>query len=358
MLHVVIMAGGAGTRFWPRSRTTTPKQLLNIVGETTMIQQTAARVESLVKPEQTWVVTNALQAPEVFRQLPLVPRENILIEPVGRNTAPCIGLAALHILKKDPQAVMAVLAADHLIKPDSAFCDTLSSAAKIAHESHACITIGIIPTRPETGYGYIQFVENEFKESGNHRAHRVKTFAEKPNLETAINFVAAGDFLWNSGMFIWRADTIVKLIEIYLPELHEGLMEIEQTLGTTKYDKTLDRVYHKVKGISIDYGVMEHTKDVYVIPSSFEWNDVGSWEEVYHLSPKDATGNAVMGEAILLDSTNTLVYAPGKIVAGIGLNDYIIVSTNDALLIVPRAQAQDVKKIVEELQRRKKNEFL
>lgn len=357
MIYAVIMAGGVGTRFWPRSRGVRPKQLLNIFGEKSMIQHTVERILPLVAPENIYVVTNIHQAELVGRQLPGLHLQNILIEPVGRNTAPCIGLAALHILDKDPDGIMAVLAADHLIKPVDKFSSDISFAADIAAQTGACVTLGIVPTRPETGYGYIQYLEQESL-GQNRKAFRVKTFAEKPNLETAKRFLTSGDFLWNSGMFIWKASTILKLIEEFLPELYEGLVEIRAALNGQKYDEVVNRVYRSLKGISIDYGVMEKTKEVYVIKSEFEWNDVGSWEEVYQLSKKDAAGNALTGEHVILDSTNSLIYSPGKLVAMVGLHDLIVVDTEDALLICRRDQAQDVKKIVDELHHRRKNELL
>lgn len=322
-----------------------------------MIQHTVERIQPLVNPNNIYIVTNIQQAASVGRQLPEINGQNILIEPVGRNTAPCIGLAALHILDKDPDGIMAVLAADHLIKPVERFCSDIHFAAEIANETNACVTLGIVPDRPETGYGYIQYLDHEFTGIGR-KAYRVKTFAEKPTLETAQQFLASGDFLWNSGMFIWKASTILKLIEEFLPELFEGLMEIKAVLNKTNYDDVVNRVYRSLKAISIDYGVMEKTKKVYVIKSEFEWNDVGSWEEVYQLSKKDPAGNALTGNHVVLDTTNTLVYSPDKIVALVGVHDLIVVNTEDALLICRRDQAQDVKKIVDELQRQKRNELL
>jgi mannose-1-phosphate guanylyltransferase len=356
MIYAVIMAGGVGTRFWPRSRAAYPKQLLNIVGERTMIQQTADRIASLIAPENILIVTNERQAGGVRAQLPRI--KNVLIEPVGRNTAPCIGLAALHIVRQDPDGVMAVLAADHLIQPAETFCETLEFAARVATETKSCVTLGIPPTRPETGYGYIQYLENDSLTLGHRRAHRVKTFAEKPNWQTAQQFIASGDFLWNSGMFIWQASTILSLIEEFLPDLHDGLMEIQSALGTDLYDETVRRVYRRIKGISIDYGVMERTKNVYVVKGDFEWNDVGSWEEAYQLSRKDQEGNALTGHSVLLNTTNSMIFSPKKTVAVIGMDNLIVVDTDDALLICPRDRAQDVKTIVEELQRQKKNELL
>ncbi|MBL7994261.1 mannose-1-phosphate guanylyltransferase [bacterium] len=357
MLYAVIMAGGVGTRFWPRSRSISPKQLLNIFGEKSMIQHTVERIQPLVEANNIYVVTNIQQSATVARQLPQISRENILVEPVGRNTAPCIGLAALHIMEKDPDGVMAVLAADHLIKPVEAFCADIRFAEEIAVKTGASVTLGIIPTRPETGYGYIQYHDHE-SIGEDRKAFRVKAFAEKPNTDTAKRFISSGDFLWNSGMFIWKAATILKLIEEFLPELYEGLIEIKSALHHSHYDDVVNRVYRSVKGISIDYGVMEKTKDVYVIKSEFDWNDVGSWEEVYQLSKKDSSGNALTGDHVILDTTNSLVYSAEKTVAMVGVHDLIVVNTDDALLICRRDQAQDVKKIVDELQRQKRNELL
>ena len=357
MIYAVIMAGGVGTRFWPRSRSVRPKQLLNIFGEKSMIQHTVERIQPLVTTDNIYVVTNVLQAVSLSKQLPQISSKNILVEPVGRNTAPCIGLAALHILNKDPEGVMTVLAADHLIKPIEKFCEDISFASDIAMETDACVTLGIIPSRPETGYGYIQYLEQGAAGNGR-KAYRVKTFAEKPNVETAKQFLASGDFLWNSGMFIWKASTILKLIEEFLPELHDGLMEIRLALDQPNYDEVVGRVYRSMKGISIDYGVMEKTKDVYVIKSQFEWNDVGSWEEVYQLSKKDSAGNALTGNHVIIDTTNSLIHSPDKIVAMVGVHDLVVVNTEDALLICRREQAQDVKKIVDELQQQRRNELL
>lgn len=358
MLHAVIMAGGVGTRFWPLSRSKNPKQLLRFFDEQSMIQKTVARLESLIPPERVVVVTHALQADEIRRQLPRVPPQNVLVEPIGRNTAPCIGLAAVHIVRRDPEAVMAVLAADHLIEPSEEFCRAIDFGARMALESDVLVTMGIPPTRPETGYGYIQFITEASIRDGALTAHRVKTFAEKPNLATAQRFLQSGDFLWNSGMFIWRASTILSLMETLLPEMHQGLSEISMTVGTAEYDRELDRVYRIFKSVSIDYGVMEHANNVMVIRAPFSWNDVGSWEEVYQLTDKDAHANGVRGEAVLQDVERSLIFSPKKLVAAVGVSDIIIVETEDALLVCRRDRAQDVKKIVDALVARGHDELL
>jgi mannose-1-phosphate guanylyltransferase len=356
----VIMAGGVGTRFWPRSREKTPKHLLQIFGKGTMIQNTVRRLEPVVQPSEVFVVTNKLQKTQVVKQLPNVPEDNILQEPVGRNTAPCIGLAALHIRRLDPDAVMIVLPADHLIANEAEFQRVLHLAVETARDSSSLLTIGITPTHPETGYGYIQFLN----EDGEHNPYfqkgvlRVKTFAEKPNLQTAERFLSSGDFLWNSGMFVWRADAILTQIQRCMPEMHGELMKIEKEIGSPRYQQTLETVYGMIRGISIDYGVMERADAVYVIPGSFGWNDIGSWDEVYRVSGKDDSGNSITGKVIQQDTRGSFVFSPDKVVAMIGVEDLIVVNTDDALLICKRGRSQDVKEIADYLKRKQMNEFL
>ncbi len=356
----VIMAGGVGTRFWPRSREKSPKQLLEIVGRGTMIQNTLRRLERIVEPRDTFIVTNRVQKPQIARQLPQFPEENILVEPMGRNTAPCIGLAAMTIRRIDPQAVMVVTPADHLIEDVEEFARVIGVAIDTAASSGSLLTIGIHPTHPETGYGYIQ----TFTEDGEHNPYfargvlRVKTFAEKPNLQTAERFLASGDFLWNSGMFVWRVDVILRQIEILLPELHQELVNIDRAIGTPQYQSALEMAYGLIRGISIDYGVMEKAGAVYVIPGTFGWSDIGSWDEVYRVSGKDDNGNCVTGKLIQKDTTSSLVFSPGKLVAAIGVSDLIIINTDDALLVCRRGRSQDVKEITDYLKRKQMNEYL
>ena len=356
----VIMAGGVGTRFWPRSREKYPKHLLQIFGKGTMIQNTVKRLEPLVQPRNVYVVTNRLQKGAVVKQLPQVPEENIIVEPVGRNTAPCIGLAALHVRKEHPDAVMIVLPADHLIHNDDEFRRILSVAVDTAGESSSLLTIGIPPTHPETGYGYIQFrsepgAENPYYDRG---VRQVKTFAEKPNQQTAEQFLASGDFLWNSGMFVWRADTILAQIAKCLPDTYAELMKLDREIGTAHYQQTLEVVYGVIRGISIDYGVMEKAEKVFVIPGGFGWNDIGSWDEVYRVSGKDDSGNSITGKVIQKDTKNSYIYSPDKVVATVGVEDLIIVNTDDALLVVRRGRSQDVKEISDYLKRKQMNEYL
>jgi mannose-1-phosphate guanylyltransferase len=354
------MAGGVGTRFWPRSREKFPKHLLQIVGKDTMIQNTVKRLEHLVLPQDTFVVTNRLQKSLVMKQLPQIPEENIIVEPVGRNTAPCIGLAALHVRRIDPEAVMVVLPADHTIRDEPEFLRALSLAVETARESSNLLTIGITPTHPETGYGYIQFVndetvENPYRDRG---VRRVKTFAEKPNLHTAEQFLASGDFLWNSGMFVWRAEAILRQIQTCLPDMYAQLEKIDAAIGGPHYQQTLETAYGMIRGISIDYGVMEKSGNVYVIPGSFGWNDLGSWDEVFRVSGKDDSGNSITGKVIQKDTKNSYIYSPDKVVATIGVEDLIIVNTDDALLICKKGRSQDVKEISDYLKRKQMNEYL
>jgi mannose-1-phosphate guanylyltransferase len=358
--YAVIMAGGVGTRFWPRSREKSPKQLLEIFGKGSMLQNTVARLESIVPGEQTFVVTNRVQKSQIQKQLPGVRPETILDEPVGRNTAPCIGLAALHIRRLDPEGVMVVVPADHVISNVEDFHRVLRLAVVTAWESKGLLTIGIKPTHPETGYGYIQMHTEDAARTPNYSrgVRRVKTFAEKPNLQTAERFLASGDFLWNSGMFIWRVDAILAEIERCLPDLYRELMKIDAAIGTPQYQPTLELVYGMIRGISIDYGVMEKAKDVYVIPADLGWNDLGSWDEVARLAGVDSNGNSITGTVIQKDMKNCYVYSPTKVVAAIGCEDLIIVNVDDALLVCRKGRSQDVKEVSDYLKRKQITDLL
>ena len=356
-LFAVVMAGGVGTRFWPRSRTQKPKQFLKIFGDTTMIQQTYERLLPLIPSENILFVINEQQKPEIRKQLPFVPEENLITEPFGKNTAPCIALAALHIKHKNPDSVMAVLPADHLIQDTNKFLATLKVASQILEKETCLMTIGITPTYPATGYGYIQYNGELCSENGI-TAYRVKTFAEKPNLETAKKFLMSGDFLWNSGMFIWKTETILQEIEELLPEVHDSFRQIDKAIGTSTYQEALETGYREIRGISIDYAILEKSKRVCVIKSNFGWSDVGSWEEVYNLLKKDKSKNAVVGKALLKDSKGCLIYSPEHLVATIGVKDLIVIHSDNAILICPKSRAQDVKELVDLLKRKKMKDYL
>ena len=353
-VFAVIMAGGVGSRFWPRSKEKTPKQLLRIFGENTMIQDTVNRLKGIVRKENIFIVTNKIQRDEISNQLKDIPAENIIEEPFGRNTAACIGLASIIISHKSKDGVTIVLPADHIINDKELFDKTIMKAVNFAYQSKGLVTIGIKPTRPETGYGYIQINEKEISEN----ISKVLTFAEKPNYATALRFLESGDFYWNSGMFIWRVDIILQEIKSFLPDLYEGLEKISNEVNSPKYNDTLTHVYGMLRSVSIDYGIMEKSDKVFLTKGEFSWSDVGSWEEVYQLSEKTNDGNAINGNVFLDSTSDSFIYSPEKFTAAIGVENLIIINTKDALLICRRDHSQDVKKVVDYLKINKLNEHL
>lgn len=353
-LYAVIMAGGVGSRFWPRSKKKTPKQLIKIFGENTMIQDTVERLEGIVKRENIIIITNKIQKEGIIEQLPSVPVENIIEEPFGKNTAACIGLASIIIQSKDEDAVIIVLPADHIIREKEEFHQTLLQAANYAMESKGLVTIGIPPSRPETGYGYIQIDETKVRD----HFYKVFTFAEKPNYSTAVRFVKSGDFFWNSGMFIWKSEVILNEIKEYMPELFEGLQTVKKDIGTPNFDKTLAKVYGQLKKISIDYGVMEKSKNVFLVKGNFTWSDVGSWEAVYQLSEKDEEGNVKIGKSYTEESHDSYIYSPDKFTAVIGVDNLLVINSDDSLLICRREKSQDVKKVIDYLKFNKLDDYI
>jgi mannose-1-phosphate guanylyltransferase len=355
-LYAVIMAGGVGTRLWPRSRQSTPKQLLDIVTENTMLQETFLRIEPLIPPDKVFVITNGTYAPIVREQIPQLPRENVIVEPAGRNTAPCIGLAALYLRQLDPEGVMVVLPSDHLICKAPHFRDTLKVVAEVAQGGHL-VTMGIQPDSPHTGYGYIQ--RGDFlRQMGQHGVYKVARFTEKPDEATAQRFLDSGQYYWNSGMFGWKVSAILEAIEVHLPTLHARLMAIEAALGSQGEREVMEEVWQGVESISVDYGIMERADNVAVIPMDVGWSDVGSWATVAELMPKDAEDNVVIGEHIGIDTTGSLLYSSGRLIATIGLRDIIVVDTGDAVLVCPKSRAQEVKELVGELRGKQKDEYL
>jgi len=350
-MFAVIMAGGKGARFWPRSRERMPKHLLDISSERTMIRETVDRIRPLVPAERTLIVTGKSHAAELIRQLPEIPPENILIEPVGRNTAPCIGLAALHILRRVPDAVMLVLPSDHRIGDESAFRKVLQEAVVEVDRGNPLVTIGIRTTeRPETGYGYIE-KGDPLPNRGDAGTSGVRAIREKPSREQAAEFIRRGD-LWNSGMFVWKASTIMNAIERFLPDLHRGLLQIREALGTDREEGVVESIYAGLKSVSIDYGVMEKAKNVLVVPGAFDWSDLGSWDALWEVSEKDENGNVVRGEFIAIDAADSLIQSAGKLVALVGVKDLLVVETKDVLLVCRRGRSQDVRKIVETLEKK------
>ncbi len=357
-LSVVILAGGVGTRLWPRSRRSCPKQLLDLVNPRTMLQNTVDRVLPLVAPERIYVVTGAEYAAQAVEQLPELPAENILVEPSGRGTAPCIGLAAVALARRDPQGIMISLHADHVIADAARFRDLLLVAAGAARMGHL-VTLGIKPTYPETGYGYIE------RGAMAHRlrkvpVYRVARFLEKPPLEQALQFVGDRRHYWNSGLFIWRLDAIMQAFERWLPELHGQLAEIAAAWGTPAQPKVMARVWGGIRPVSIDVGIMEQAEDVVVVPADMGWSDVGSWASLADIMTANEDGNVILGrgEHLGLETRNSLIYAPGRIVATIGVEDMIVVDTGDVVLICPKSRAQDVKHLVEQLKRTGRHDLL
>jgi mannose-1-phosphate guanylyltransferase len=356
MIYAVILAGGSGTRLWPRSRESMPKQFLDITGERTMLQEAVARIEALIPLERVFVVTNREYLPIVRRQLPALPEPNAIGEIVGRGTAPAIGLAAITLQKLDPDATMVVLTADHLISRREEFRRVLLSAARVA-ESGQLVTLGIHPTHAETGYGYIERGERLGQYEG-FDAYRVLRFTEKPDRDMAREFVAAGRFSWNSGMFIWRVDAILREMLRLMPATRAQLEEIGVDLGTERQEETLQRIWPYIEKETIDFGVMERAADVVVVPAEIGWNDVGCWSTLLDLLPGDVDGNIVSGDVCAVDTQRSLIYSSGRLVATIGLEDMIVVEAGDAILVCPRSRAQDVRQIVDRLKESGRERFL
>lgn len=358
-MFVVLMAGGTGTRFWPRSRKSHPKQLLNIIGSKSMLQLTFERVKNLTSPNKIIIITNTEQKPHIEQQLPEIPSNNIIAEPFGRNTAPCIGLAACIIKKiENPKEVMVVLPADHLIGDAKKFISTIKSGVEYIESSECLLTLGVKPSYPETGYGYIQ-TGDKISDLQAIDICKVKTFAEKPNKDTAERFLKSGDFLWNSGMFIWKVEDILKEIDDHIPELGEDLVDIENAYGKSNFSKVLKEVYSRTKPISIDYGVMENAKKVCVIKADFQWNDLGSWEAVYNISPKDNNGNVVDGKkSILINTKNNYFYSSKKLIAAVDVENLVLVEMDDAILICNKDKSQNVKSVVDYIERKDMEDYL
>ena len=346
--YAIIMAGGSGTRFWPLSRSGRPKQFLSLGPDSrSLLRATAERVWSLIPPERTFVVTSELLFDQVVDELPELERGRILAEPVGRNTAPCIGWAATHVRRLDPDAVMTVLPADHYIGDPDAYVDALRRGLEAATHGDY-VTIGIRPSRPETGYGYIE-VGGEL-DPGVFRARR---FVEKPNRQRAEQFVASGSFLWNSGMFFFLASRILEAIDQHLPGLGKQLQRYDEAARAGDEASVVAATYAELPAISIDHGIMEKVGSVSVVPGSFDWSDLGSWTSAWELSERDDEGNVLPEGALTVDAKGNFAWAPeGKLVALIGVDDLVIVDSGDAILVVPRERSQDVREIVEALRAR------
>jgi mannose-1-phosphate guanylyltransferase len=347
MNYAVIMAGGSGTRLWPLSRRGRSKQSLKLVGDRTMFQQAVDRLAPIFKPEQIYVVTRQDQTTLLSPQVPELPSSNFINEPVGRGTAPAIGLAAIHLLKRDPGAIMAVLTADHYIANLVRFRQALEAAYTIAREGHL-VTLGIKPTSPSAGFGYIEQDQAIGKVEG-FQVFLVKRFTEKPSSYIARQMIISGKYTWNSGMFVWRVDRILEEFREQMPGLFAQLMEVKTALERSEDSEVLKRVWSQLTEQTIDYGVMEHARDVVVIPIDIGWTDVGSWDSLAELLPHDQDGNIFIGPYKEIDTHNTFVFGGKRLVATIGLKDIVIVDSEDALLVCAKTREQEVREIVEQL---------
>lgn len=344
MVYAVIMSGGLGVRFWPKSRRSLPKQFLKTVGDKTMIECTIDRIKGVVEWDNICVVTNKTYTP-IIMGLTGVKEENIFKEPLNKETASCIGLAAVKLLKKDLEAVMVVLPSDHVIIGEEEFAKTLNTAIKLAEDGDYIVTMGIKPTRPECGYGYIE--KGEDIDSG---VYRIKRFVEKPNLDVAKSFLEKGSYLWNSGMFVWRADRLLKEIKKYLPDLYKNLMRIYEFIGTDREDEVIQEEYEKIDGISIDFGVMQRTHRGMLVETNFIWDDIGSFTALERFLNQDELGNVVnCKEVSLLDVQNATILGDKRLIAAIGVKDILIIDTPDVVLICPKDRAQDIKELVKNM---------
>lgn len=355
--YVAIMSGGIGSRFWPMSRTNFPKQFLDILGTgKTLIQQTFDRYSKLVPKENIFIITAQEYVDIVKKQVPEIAEDNILAEPSRKNTAPCIAYVAFKLLKKDPKALMIAAPADNLILETDEFIKTTTKTLGFVDQINALVTIGIKPTHPNTGYGYIQHEPAEAAPG----IHRVKTFTEKPNLELAKTFISSGDFLWNAGIFTWKVKNIVAAFEKYLPEIYEVFAAEKDKFNTPQEAQAIEEIYPQCTTISIDFGVMEKADNVFVIPASFGWSDLGTWNSAWENMEKDYLGNAVVGKKVMVvDAARCMVHVPdNKLVLLQGLDDFIVVDTKDVLLICKKDKEQEIKDYVGEIKRNTGDKYL
>lgn len=353
-VYAVILGGGKGTRFWPLSRELAPKQLLKIIGSKSMLEQTISRISPIVPQENICIAANEFLTNEIKNHLhPEAEGINFFIEPEGKNTAPAIGLAAIYVKKLADDPVMILLPADHFIEKEEQFVEILKQGIDLSLGGYI-VTIGIKPLQPETGYGYIKVKNEKLKVEGQkHPAYKADRFVEKPDYETACGYLKEGGYYWNSGMFIWKASTILKEIETFMPDLYSGLMKIDEVIGTDEEEATKEEVFRGLKPESIDYGVVEKSEKVVVIPADIGWNDVGSFSSLYDVSEKDKDENVITGNVINVDTTGSIVYgSENRLLAVLGLKDTIVIDTDDATLVCPKDRAQDVKRIVDGLRER------
>ena len=354
-ITALIMAGGRGERFWPKSRKNMPKQFLSLTDDgKTMIQLTVERISSVVDMEDIYIATNKDYKELVRSQLPGIPEKNILCEPVGRNTAPCIGLGAVHMAKKYDDAIMLVLPSDHLIKFNKMFLSVLKDSCDVAEKDRNLVTIGITPAYAETGYGYIKF-DSHVMEG---RAYKVDRFVEKPSLEVAKEYLETEEYLWNSGMFVWKLSSILYNLERFMPETFAGLKRIQASIGTPEEEDVLRKEFAQFQSQSIDYGIMEKAENIYTVPGTFGWDDVGSWLAVERIRKSNEMGNVVSGNIITVGTHNCIIQGEKKLIATVGLEDLVIVDTEDATLICAKDSTADIKKVLENLKICNRDEYI
>jgi mannose-1-phosphate guanylyltransferase len=352
MLHAIVMAGGSGTRFWPKSRRNRPKQLLRLHGEATMLQQTVERIAPLVPPERTYIITGVDQAEATKEQLDQLPPKNVVAEPCPRDTAACVGLAALIVAKADPDGTMIVMPADHVIRPEETFRAAVEAAVSVIEDDPtAFVTFGVKPTRAETGYGYIERGESLGKRNGV-AVNKVAQFREKPDRETAERFVADGRFAWNAGIFLWRARAILDALKTHRPNLHAALERVGKALGTPEEADTIAREYPNMEKVPIDKAVMEKATNVRVLEVVYDWSDVGDWRALTSLVEADAHGNTIQGDVHAVGTTNSIIVSDGGgLIATLGVDDLVIVQSGGATLVARKDQLDRLKGLVEGLDR-------
>ena len=355
-VYAVILAGGSGTRFWPLSRRKRPKQLLTLLGKDTLLEETIARLRGLIPQERTFIFTSDAVRRQIVRLLPRIPASQIIAEPASRNTAPTLGLAAHEIFRRDPAGLMVVLPSDHIITKPAEFLRVLRAACGWAATEGRSMVVGLKPSRPETGYGYVRRGKLAGRAEGR-AVYKVEKFTEKPALPLARKYFASGRYLWNGGMFIWRASTFLRNLEKFQPRMAEGLRQIARAGGAGS-PRVLRRLYPRLDNISVDYALMEKISEVYVVPADIGWNDVGSWAVAYDLLPKDGDRNVRPPYSLVLGGTGNLIISPKKFVAGVGVQDLVIIETEDALLVGARERSQEVGKAVQEFRKRGWSELL
>lgn len=354
-ITALIMAGGRGERFWPKSRKKLPKQFLSLTDDgKTMIQLTVERILPLVSLKNIYIATNKDYKNLVLEQLPGIPADNILCEPVGRNTAPCIGLGAVHIAQTQDDALMLVLPSDHLIKFNNMFLSTLKNACELAEKDDNLVTIGITPDYPETGYGYIKFVSDQ----GIGGAYPVDRFVEKPILELAKEYLDSEEYLWNSGMFVWKVSSILKNMKQLMPDTYAGLLRIQNAIKTPEESIVLEKEFHNFTSQSIDYGILEKAAHIFTIPGTFGWDDVGSWLAVERVQKTNEFGNVINGNIITIDTHNCIIQGCKKLIAMVGLEDLVVIDTEDATLICAKDSTNGIKKVIENLKICNRDEYI